>query len=98
MPQGDIPTSIVDKSARHTLEWKLHWLFRLALIGAFVGLGTSWCAVIIAVPRFTWKHATEFLYVPAQIYSAWWEVMERDSGYAAPLLWIGFQRELSHTG
>jgi hypothetical protein len=23
MPQDDIPTSIVDKSARHTLEWKM---------------------------------------------------------------------------
>jgi hypothetical protein len=80
MPQDDIPTSIVDKSARQTLAWKLHWLFRLALIGEFVGLVTSWCAVIIAVPRFTWKHATEFLYVPAQVYSAWWEVIERDGG------------------
>jgi hypothetical protein len=278
MPQDDISTAIVDKSARYTLEWKLHWLFRLALFGEFVGHGafgiltkpawvhyfglfgipdswamkfmplvgsvdivlgalalvaptragllymgcwglftallrplagegwweffersynfglpllmlwvhsagthgTPWFAVITAVPRFTidraqtaqlalrgimasmlighggfgvimgkqnllqfyeaaglgivgvslptmsaviggfemllgalcleakvtaffvfvcvWKLATEFLYVPAQAYGAWWEVMERGSSYAAPLLWIGFQRALCAHG
>jgi hypothetical protein len=39
MPQDTIPTSIFDKSARSTLEWKLHWLFRLALFCEFVGHG-----------------------------------------------------------
>lgn len=278
MPQDAIPTSIMDKHARHTLEWKLHWLFRLALFGEFVGhgafgiltkaawvpyfglfgfpdswamefmplvgsvdiaLGTlalvaptraallymgcwglftaslrplvgegwweflersynfgipllmlwvhsggthtpPWFAVITTVPRFTiaraqtaqwalrgimasmlighggfglimgkqnllqfydavglgmigvplptvsaviggfemllgalclqvkvtaffvfvcvWKLTTEFFYVPAQAYGAWWEVMERGSGYAAPLLWIGFQQALRAHG
>ena len=41
-----------------------------------------------------WKLASEFLYVPAGAYGAWWEVIERGSSYAAPLLWIGFQRVL----
>jgi hypothetical protein len=278
MPQDDIPTSIVDRNARHTLEWKVHWLFRLALCGEFVGHGafgiltkpawvpyfglfgipdswatqfmpligsvdialgtlalvaptragllymgcwglltallrplagegwweflersynfgipflmlwvhsvgihgTPWCAVITTVPRFTiaraqtaqmalrgimasmlighggfglivgkqnllqlyeaaglgmvgmplptmsavvggfemvlgalclqvtvaaffvfvcvWKLATESLCVPAQAYGAWWEVMERGSSYAAPLLWIGFQWRLMAHG
>jgi hypothetical protein len=39
---------------------------------------------------FVWKLGTELLYVPAQTYGAWWEVIERGSSYAAPLLWIGF--------
>jgi hypothetical protein len=39
MPQDTISTSIMDKSARHTLEWQLHWLFRLALFCEFVGHG-----------------------------------------------------------
>jgi hypothetical protein len=278
MPQDAISTSIFAKSARYTLEWKLHWLFRLALFGEFVGhgafgiltkeawvayfglfgipagwamklmplvgsvdiaLGTlalvapiragllymscwgfftallrpltgegwweflersynfgvpllmlwvhsvgthrpSWFTVIIEVPRFTaaqaqtaqmalrgimasmlighggfglimgkqnllrfyeaaglggvgvslptmraviggfemllgvlclevqvaaffmfvcvWKLATEFLHLRAQAYGAWWEVMERGSSYAAPLLWIGFQRVLRAHG
>jgi hypothetical protein len=278
MPQDAIATSIVDKSARHTLEWKLHWLFRLALFCEFVGhgvfgiltksawvpyfgtfgipeswawklmpvvgsvditLGTlalvaptragllymgcwgfftallrplagegwweflersynfgvpllmlwvhgvgthaiSWFTVITEVPRFTearaqtaqlalrgimasmlighgglglimakhsllqfyeaaglgavaaplptvtaviggfemilgvlclevkvtaffvficvWKLATEYLHVPARAYGAWWEVMERGSSYAAPLLWIGFQQVLTTHG
>jgi hypothetical protein len=278
MPEDTIPTSIVDKNARHTLEWKLHWLFRLSLFCEFVGhgafgvltkeswvpyfgvfgipdswawklmpmvgsvdiaLGTlalvapmragllymgcwgfftallrplagegwwefleraynfgvpllmlwvhsvgirrpSWFAVITEVPRFTearaqtaqlalrgimagmlighggfglimgkpnllrfyeaaglgvlgvplptlraviggfemllgvlclgvevtaffvfvcvWKLGTELLYVPARAFGAWWEVMERGSSYAAPLLWIGFQRVLNVYG
>jgi hypothetical protein len=39
MPQDTIPTSIFDIKARYTLEWKLHWLFRLALCCEFVGHG-----------------------------------------------------------
>jgi hypothetical protein len=34
---------------------------------------------------FLWKLGTELLYVPAQAYGAWWEVLERGSSYAAPL-------------
>jgi hypothetical protein len=37
--QVTIPTSIVDRVARHTLEWKIHWLLRLALVSEFVGHG-----------------------------------------------------------
>jgi hypothetical protein len=39
---------------------------------------------------FAWKLGSEWLYVPAQAYGAWWEVIERGSSYAAPLVWIGF--------
>jgi hypothetical protein len=45
-----------------------------------------------------WKLATELLHVPAQAFGAGWEVMERGGSYAAPLLWIGFQRVLSAHG
>jgi len=44
-----------------------------------------------------WKLATELLYVPAQAYGAWWEVMERGSSYVAPLLWLVLQRVVKHT-
>ena len=36
--------------------------------------------------------------MPAQAYGAWWEVVERGSSYAAPLLWIGFQQVLAAHG
>ena len=39
MPEDTISTSIVNTSARGTLEWKLHRLFRLALFCEFVGHG-----------------------------------------------------------
>jgi hypothetical protein len=42
-----------------------------------------------------WKLGTEGLYVPAQAYSAWWEVIERGNSYAAPLLWIGVHQVLA---
>jgi hypothetical protein len=42
-----------------------------------------------------WKLGTEFLHVPAQAYGAWWEVLERGSSYAAPLLWIGCHQVLT---
>jgi hypothetical protein len=41
-----------------------------------------------------WKLGTEWLHVPAQAFGAWWEVIERGSSYAAPLLWIGLQQFL----
>ena len=41
---------------------------------------------------FVWKLGTELLYVPAQAYGAWWEVLERAGSYAAPLLWLGFSQ------
>jgi hypothetical protein len=39
MPQETVPTSLFDPTARHTPEWTLHWLFRLALCAEFVGHG-----------------------------------------------------------
>ncbi|HEX2185143.1 MAG TPA: hypothetical protein VHN78_06530, partial [Chloroflexota bacterium] len=73
-----------------------------AAIGGFeMGLGVL-CLVATWPPFFlfmcAWKLGTEGLYVPAQAYGAWWEVVERGSSYAAPLLWIGFQQVLAATG
>jgi hypothetical protein len=70
-----------------------------AAIGGFeMGLGVL-CLVATWPPFFlfvcAWKLGTEGLYVPAQAYGAWWEVVERGSSYAAPLLWIGFQQVLA---
>jgi hypothetical protein len=61
-----------------------------ALIGGFETLLGIWC-LEVRQPAFfifvcAWKLGTEFLYVPAQAYGAWWEVLERGSSYAAPLL------------
>jgi hypothetical protein len=47
---------------------------------------------------FFWKLGTELLYVPAQAYGAWWEVIERGSSYAAPLVWVGFHHWLRAHG
>jgi hypothetical protein len=47
---------------------------------------------------FGWKLGTEWLYVPAQAYGAWWEVIERGSSYAAPLVWLGLQQFLCARG
>jgi hypothetical protein len=47
---------------------------------------------------FLWKLGTELLYVPAQAYGAWWEVIERGSSYATPLAWIGFHHFLRAQG
>ena len=41
-----------------------------------------------------WKLASELLYIAAKACGAWWELIKRGSGSAAPLLWIGFQRVL----
>lgn len=56
----------------------------------FLCLGAPFSAFFLFV--CAWKLGTECLYVPAQAYGAWWEVMERGSSYAAPLLWIGLQQ------
>jgi hypothetical protein len=58
-------------------------------------LGVPFSAFFLFV--YVWKLGTELLYVPAQAYGAWWEVIERGSSYAAPLLWIGFQQCVDHT-
>jgi hypothetical protein len=59
-------------------------------------LVATWPAFFVCV--CAWKLGTESLYVPAQAYGAWWEVLERGSSYAAPLLWIGFQQVLTAHG
>ena len=67
-----------------------------AAIGGFEMILGALCLEVQVAAFFVfacaWKLASEFLYVPAQAYGAWWEVIERGSSYAAPLLWIGFQR------
>jgi hypothetical protein len=65
------------------------------LLGALC-LQATWPAFFLFVGA--WKLGTEFLHVPAQAYGAWWEVLERGSSYAAPLLWIGFQQVLAAHG
>jgi hypothetical protein len=73
-----------------------------AVIGGFEMLLGIFCLEVKSVAFFVfvcvWKLATEFLHLPAQAFGAWWEVMERGSSYAAPLLWIGFQRVLRAHG
>jgi hypothetical protein len=59
-------------------------------------LQATWPALFVFV--CVWKLGTEFLHVPAQAYGAWWEVLERGSSYAAPLLWIVLQRVLAAHG
>jgi hypothetical protein len=56
-------------------------------------LQATWPALFVFV--CVWKLGTEFLHVPAQAYGAWWEVLERGSSYAAPLLWLGVYRVLA---
>ena len=69
-----------------------------AAIGGFEMILGALCLEVQVTAFFVfacvWKLASEFLYVPARAYGAWWEVIERGSSYAAPLLWIGFQRVL----
>jgi hypothetical protein len=64
-----------------------------AAIGGFEMLLGVCCLVVNSAAFFlgvaVWKLGTEWLHVPAQAYGAWWEVMERSSSYAAPLVWIG---------
>jgi hypothetical protein len=73
-----------------------------ALIGGFEMLLGVWCLEAMRPAFFlfvcAWKLGTEFLYVPAQAYGAWWEVLERGSSYAVPLLWIGVQQVLAAHG
>jgi hypothetical protein len=72
------------------------------LIGGFEMLLGVWCVAAMRPAFFlfvcAWKLGTEFLYVPAQAYGAWWEVLERGSSYAAPLLWLGVQQVLAAHG
>jgi hypothetical protein len=67
-----------------------------AVLGGFEMLLGVGCLVTQSAPFFlfvfVWKLGTELLYVPAQAYGAWWEVIERGSSYAAPLLWLGFSQ------
>lgn len=67
-----------------------------AVIGGFEILLGVLCLGVYCTAFFlficVWKLGTEFLYVPAMAYGAWWEVIERGSSYAAPLLWIGFHQ------
>jgi hypothetical protein len=69
-----------------------------AAIGAFEMILGTLCLEVRVTAFFmficVWKLVSEFLYVLAQAYGAWWELMERGSSYAAPLLWIGFQQVL----
>jgi hypothetical protein len=73
-----------------------------AVIGGFEMILGVLCLELDVTAFFVfvcvWKLATELLHVPARAYGAWWEVMERGSSYAAPLLWIGFQQVLSARG
>jgi hypothetical protein len=73
-----------------------------AVIGVFEMILGALCLEVQVTAFFMvvclWKLTSEFLYVPARAYGAWWEVMERGSSYAAPLLWIGFQRVLRAHG
>ncbi len=57
-------------------------------------LVAEWTPFFIFV--FAWKIGTEFLHVPAHVYGAGWEWIERAGSYASPLLWIvlnSFQRK-----
>jgi hypothetical protein len=67
-----------------------------AVLGGFEMLLGVCCLVAQSATFFlfvcVWKLGTELLYVPAQAYGAWWEVIERSSSYAAPLLWLGFSQ------
>jgi hypothetical protein len=67
-----------------------------AVLGGFEMLLGVCCLVVQSAPFFlfvfVWKLGSELLYVPAQAYGAWWEVIERSSSYAAPLLWLGFSQ------
>jgi hypothetical protein len=54
MSPETVPTSLLDPAARHTPEWMLHWLFRLALCAEFVGHGAFGVMTKPAwVPYFT---------------------------------------------
>ena len=72
------------------------------LIGGFEMLLGVLCLEVQRAPFFlfvcAWKLGTEVLYVPAQAYGAWWEVLERGSSYATPLLWITVQQVLAAHG
>jgi hypothetical protein len=72
------------------------------VIGGVEMLLGVWCLQATGPAFFlfvcAWKLGTECLHVPAQAYGAWWEVLERGSSYAAPLLWLGCHRGLAARG
>jgi hypothetical protein len=65
-----------------------------AVIGGCEMLLGVLCLAVTSTTFFlvvcVWKLGSELLYVPAQAYGAWWEVIEGGSSYAAPLVWISF--------
>jgi hypothetical protein len=71
-----------------------------AVIGGFEMILGALCLRVNVVSFFifvcVWKLGTEFLFVPAHAYGAWWEIMERGGSYAAPLLWIGLQGSVAN--
>jgi hypothetical protein len=73
-----------------------------AVIGGCEMLLGLLCVVVTSTAFFLvvfgWKLGSEFLYVPAQASGAWWEVLERGSSYAAPLVWLGFHAFLRGQG
>jgi hypothetical protein len=73
-----------------------------AVIGGCEMLLGVLCLVVTSTAFFLficlWKLGSELLYVPAQAYGAWWEVIERGSSYAAPLVWISFHQWLRAHG
>jgi hypothetical protein len=73
-----------------------------AVIGGCEMLFGGLCLAVTSTAFFlfvcVWKLGSELLYVPAQAYGAWWEVIERGSSYAAPLVWIGFHHWLRAHG
>jgi len=71
------------------------WIGGFEMLLGLCCLGVRCRAFFLAV--CVWKLGMEFLYVPAQAYGAWWEVMERGSSYAAPLLWLGLQQCVHYT-
>ena len=71
------------------------WIGAFEMLLGLLCLGVPFSAFFLWV--CVWKLGTELLYVPAQAYGAWWEVIERGSSYAAPLLWIGFQQCVDRT-
>jgi hypothetical protein len=73
-----------------------------AVIGGCEMLLGVLCLAVTSTAFFlfvcVWKLGSELLHVPAQAYGAWWEVIERGSSYAAPLVWIGFHQWLRAHG
>jgi hypothetical protein len=71
------------------------WLGAFEMLLGLLCVGVPFSTFFLFVS--VWKLSTELLYVPAQAYGAWWEVIERGGSYVAPLLWIGFQQCVDRT-